>query len=219
MEKQKLDLRERVFARGMDYPSDAELLMLVLGSGTRELPVEDMAYKMSGVLDVSGRDNLVDNLLKISGVGLSKALSVAAALELGRRRSAFINARVQKPSDILPYISNFAYKQTEHFIVVSLSGAHEILNQKVIAVGNSSLAIVHPREVYFEAVRRRASAVIVAHNHPSGDPNPSGEDIRTTERLLNGAELLGLSLLDHIIVSREKYFSFMEHGLLEKTAF
>ena len=213
-----MDLRERVFARGLSYPSDAELLMLVLGSGTKDLPVEEIAYKMADVIDVSGRENLVDNFLKIPGVGMGKALAVAAALEFGRRRAANINAVVHKPEDLLPFIKQYAYKAAEHFIAVSLSGAHEILSQKVVAVGNSNAAIINPREVFFEAVQTRASAVILAHNHPSGGASPSDDDIDTTRRLCSAADILGISVLDHIIVSRSEYFSFKEHNMLKEAA-
>lgn len=213
-----MDLRERVFARGLSYPSDAELLMLILGSGTKDLPVEEIAYRMSDAIDVSGRDEIVGNFLKIPGVGLGKALAVAAALEFGRRKAKHLNAVVQKPSDLLPFIQQYAYKSSEHFIAVSLSGAHEILGQKVIAVGNSNSAIVNPREVFFEAVKTRASAVILAHNHPAGGSTPSDDDIKTTSRLRAAADILGISVLDHIIVSRSDYFSFREHNMLKETA-
>ncbi|MBQ3837327.1 MAG: DNA repair protein RadC [Treponema sp.] len=218
MGKQKLDLRERVFARGMSYPSDAELLMLILGSGTKALPVEEIAYKMVDAIDVSDPRSLVDNLLRIPGVGMGKALAVAAALEFGRRKAANLNAVIDKPADLLPFIQQYAYKSSEHFITVSLSGAREIISQKVVAVGNSNSAIINPREVLFEAVQRRASAVILSHNHPSGNVQPSDDDIETTKRLCSAAEILGISVLDHIIVSRREYFSFKERGLLKEGA-
>ena len=213
-----MDLRERVFARGLSYPSDPELLMLVLGSGTKDLPVEEIAYKMADMIDSVGRENLVDSFLKIPGVGLGKALAVAAALEFGRRRAANINAVVRTPQDLLPFIKQYAYKSAEHFIAVSLSGAHEILGQKVVAVGNGNSAIINPREVFFEAVKNRASAVILAHNHPSGTAAPSDDDIATTRRISAAAGILGISVLDHIIISRSGYFSFKEHDMLKEAA-
>ena len=213
-----MDLRERVFARGLSYPSDPELLMLILGSGTKDLPVEEIAYKMADAIDVCGRENLVDNFLRIPGVGLGKALAVAAALEFGRRKAKHLNAVVQKPEDLLPFIQQYAYKSSEHFIAVSLSGAHEILGQKVIAVGNSNSAIISPREVFFEAVQMGASAVILAHNHPAGPASPSHEDIETTKRLCSAADILGISVLDHIIVCRNGFFSFKENDMLKESA-
>ncbi len=213
-----MDLRERVFARGLSYPSDAELLMLVLGSGTKELPVEEIAYKMLNMVESSKSECLVDEFLRIPGVGLGKALAVAAALEFGRRKSSHLNAVINSPQDLLPFIKQYAYKSSEHFIAVSLSGAREILRQKVVALGNSNSAIINPREVFYDAVQTRASAVILAHNHPSGNCVPSSEDMEATNRLCAAADILGISVLDHIIISREEYFSFKEHNLLKEAA-
>lgn len=218
MGKTKLDLRERVFARGMNYPSDAELLMLILGSGTKALPVEEIAYKMLDAIDLSGGQNLVDAFLKIPGVGMGKALAVCAAIELGRRKASHLNAVVNQPQDLLPFIKQYAFKNSEHFIAVSLSGAREILSQNIVALGNSNSAIINPREVFFDAVQARASAVILAHNHPSGIVSPSQEDIETTRRLCSAADLLGISVLDHIIITKNEYFSFKEHNLLKEDA-
>jgi len=218
MGKTKLDLRERVFARGLSYPSDAELLMLILGSGTKDLPVEEIAYKMMDAIDFAGSKSLVDSFLKIPGVGLGKALAVAAALEFGRRRASRLNAVVNQPQDLLPFVKQYAFKASEHFVVVSLSGAREFLSQKVVALGTSNSAIINPREVFFDAVQARASAVILVHNHPSGNVSPSNDDIETTRRLCAAADILGISVLDHIIITKDEYFSFKEHNMLKEAA-
>ena len=202
----------------MNYPSDAELLMLILGSGTKALPVEEIAYKMLDAIDLSGGQNLIDAFLKIPGVGMGKALAVCAAIELGRRKASHLNAVVNQPQDLLPFIKQYAFKNSEHFIAVSLSGAREILSQNIVALGNSNSAIINPREVFFDAVQARASAVILAHNHPSGIVSPSQEDIETTRRLCSAADLLGISVLDHIIITKNEYFSFKEHNLLKEDA-
>ncbi|MEE3411804.1 MAG: DNA repair protein RadC [Treponema sp.] len=218
MGKTKLDLRERVFARGMNYPSDAELLMLVLGSGTKDKPVEEIAYRMLDAIDVNNGQSLVDAFLKIPGVGMGKAMAVAAAIEYGRRKASHLNAVINQPQDLLPFIKQYAFKSSEHFIAVSLSGAREIISQKIVALGNSNSAIINPREVFFDAVQARASAVILAHNHPSGNVSPSQDDIETTKRLCEAADLLGISVLDHIIITKNEYFSFKEHNMLKEAA-
>ena len=218
MGKQKLDLRERVFARGMNYPSDAELLMLILGSGTKALPVEEIAYRMLDAVDISRGENLVDNFLKIPGVGIGKALAVAAALEFGRRKASHLSAVINTPQDLIPFVKQYAFKASEHFVAVSLSGAREILSQKVVAMGAANSAIINPREVFFDAVQARASAVILVHNHPSGRASPSVDDMETTKRLCAAADLLGISVLDHIIITKDEYFSFKEHNLLKEAA-
>lgn len=210
----KPDLRERVFARGLSYPSDEELLMLILGSGTKSDPVESLAFKIKNVVDFSARQNLIDNLMQIPGVGLGKALSIAAAVEFGRRKSALLQRHIKTPSEIVPYIKHYGFKPVEHFITVSLSGAHEVVDTKVVAVGGSNSAIISPREVFFEASKSHASSIIIVHNHPDGSCTPSEADIETTEHICAAGEILGISLLDHIILCRESYFSFREHGMI-----
>lgn len=216
MGKTKLDLRERVFARGMNYPSDAELLMLILGSGTKAMPVEEIAYKMLDTIDFTASKSLVDDFLRIPGVGMGKALAIAAAIEFGRRKASHLNAVVNAPQDLLPFIKQYAFKSSEHFIAVSLSGTREIISQKIVALGNSNSAIINPREVFYDAVQAGASAVILAHNHPSGNASPSQEDMETTKRLCSAADILGISVLDHIIITKDDYFSFNEHNLLKE---
>ena len=210
----KPDLRERVFLRGLSYPSEEELLMLILGSGTKEHPVEILAHKIRDAIDASNRETLIEELLKISGIGLGKALSIAAAVEFGRRKSQMFNIRIECSTDIIPYIEHYGFKTNEHFLVISLSGAHEIVSKKVVAVGNANSAIISPREIFFEAAKMHASAIIVAHNHPSGICAPSELDIETTHHICAAGEILGILVLDHVILGRGKYYSFLEHGLL-----
>ena len=210
----KPDLRERVFARGLGYPTNEELLMLILGSGTKQCPVESLAKKVKGVIDVANRENLIECLIEIPGVGLGKALSIAAAVEFGMRNAQIFRKRIDSPTDIVPYIEHYGFKTNEHFITLALSGAREILNQQVVAVGGSNSATISPREIFFEAAKSHASAIIVAHNHPSGICRPSNLDIETTEHIRTVGELLGITLLDHIILTKDEYFSFSEHGML-----
>lgn len=210
----KPDLRERVLSRGILYPTDEELIMLIIGSGSKDDSVEQLSEKIIRVVDRSQTKKLISDLLKIKGVGHSKALAVAAAVELGRRRNSHLEAKVRCPNDIIPYLQNYAIKSQEHFITVCLSGAHEILNINVVSVGSGNKALVQPREIFSEAIKREASAIILCHNHPSGSCTPSSEDIETTRRLLNGSSLLGISILDHIIISKTSYFSFLENKLI-----
>ncbi len=207
-------IRELVMQKGLSFPSDSELLMLILGSGTRTVPVESLARKSLEVIRGSPPEDLVGRLGGISGMGTSKALAVAASLELGRRMCGYLRAVVNRPSEVIPYVKHFAMEQREHFVCVSLNGAHEILHIRVVSVGTSSRAIVHPREVLSEPVAENASAVICCHNHPFGPCRPSRADEEATRVLRESAELLGINFLDHIIISRDTYFSFMEQGLM-----
>lgn len=211
----KPDLRERVLTRGMSYPTDEELVMLIIGSGSKDDRVEQLAEKITKVVDCTAAENLVSELMKIKGVGQSKALAVAGAVEFGRRRTCHLEAKVRCPKDIIPYVQNYAIKTQEHFVTICLSGANEILSIKVNSVGTVNRTVVHPREIFTEAISHKAAAIIVCHNHPSGNCNPSPEDIETTRRLFEASRILGIALLDHIIINKTSYFSFMENKILK----
>ena len=214
MEKIKPDVREKALEHGFSYLFDEELIMLILGSGTRGLPVEYMAERIADVLDDCDFEDAVENLLRVKGVGQGKALAVAAALELGRRRSNHLRAPIKSPCDIVPFLKNYAVSEKEHFLLVTLNGGHEILQIHVITVGTLNRTLIHPREVFTAAMRDNAAAIIVSHNHPSGNCQPSEEDIAITETLEKVSIIMGIELLDHVIVSRENFFSFLEHKML-----
>ncbi|MCR4631715.1 MAG: DNA repair protein RadC [Treponema sp.] len=210
----KLDVREKTMEYGVSFPFDEELIMLILGSGTKDLPVNQMAHKIVEVLDASGGKDVVPHLMQIKGVGESKALAIAAALELGRRRNMHHRIRVITPKDILPFVRNYAISNKEHFLVITLNGNHEIIQIHVVSVGSVSRAVIQPREIFMEAIRESASAMILCHNHPSGNCQPSDEDVATTKVLLEASKILGIRLLDHIIIDCQEYYSFMENDLL-----
>ena len=214
--KAKPDVREKVMEHGFSFLFDEELIMLILGSGNRQLPVERMAGKIVDVLDDCDAENVVENLLALKGVGQGKALAVAAALELGRRRSCHLRAPIKSPRDIVPFVKNYAVCEKEHFLLVTLNGGHEIIQIHVITVGTLNRTLIHPREVFTVAMRDNAAAIIVSHNHPSGNCSPSEEDIEITDVLAKVSVIMGIELLDHVIVSRESYFSFMENKLLKR---
>lgn len=208
------DIRELTLKNGIGYPSDSELLMLMIGSGTKEMPVNILARKVMETLNTSNQENLIENLKNIKGMGDSKTLAIAAALELGRRRNSYLNAVINKPSDIIPYIQHYAMEQKEHFICASLNGAHEILKIRLISIGTINKTLIHPREIFADPISEHASAIICSHNHPYGECTPSAADIESTKIIKNSADILGIAFLDHIIISKNKYFSFMEHQML-----
>ncbi len=216
MEKYNLkpDIRERTMKYGISYPDDEELIMLILGSGTKQVPVRVMARRIIEALDSSDDGARVEKLLSLKGVGMRKALAVAAALEFGRRRSGHFKAKIRTPKDLIPFVQNYAMQQKEHFLCVTLNGGHEIIQIHVASVGTINRTLVHPREIFSEAIKENASAVILCHNHPSGNCSPSDDDISSTQNLLEASRILGITVLDHLIIGFEDYFSFMEHGLL-----
>ena len=210
----KPDVREKVLEHGFTFLFDEELVMLILGSGTRQIPVEVMAERIVEILDDFDSSNVVEGLLTLKGVGQGKALSIAAAIELGRRRSCHLRAPIKKPCDIVPFLKNYAVSDKEHFLLVTLNGGHEIIQIHVISVGTLNRTLIHPREVFSVAIQENAAAIIVSHNHPSGNCEPSEEDIEVTETLEKVSIIMGIELLDHVIVSRESYFSFRENKMI-----
>ncbi|MBE6361466.1 MAG: DNA repair protein RadC [Treponema bryantii] len=214
--KNKPDIRERTIENGLLYPTNVELIMLILGSGNKQMSVDVMAQKINDVLTDSNIDDVVKNLLSVKGVGQGKALAVAAALELGRRHCSHLKALIQTPEDILPYVQNYAMCAKEHFVMITLNGGHEIIKIHLISVGTVSKTIIHPREVFREAIKENASSIVICHNHPSGNCVPSDEDIETTKFLIKASNLIGIPILDHIIFDCDSYYSFLEHDFLFK---
>ena len=213
-EKYRPAVRETAMEHGISFLFDEELVMLILGSGTSRIPVGKMAEEIIGVLDDSDPADVVENLLHLKGVGQGKALAVAAALELGKRRSNHLRAPVKKPEDVVPFVMSYAVNTKEHFLLVTLNGGHEIIQIHVISVGTLNRTLIHPREIYSTAMRENAAAIIVCHNHPSGNCEPSEEDILVTHNLEQVGEIMGIELLDHIIVSKESYYSFVGNDML-----
>ncbi len=213
--KTKPNVRERIMEHGMSFAFNEELVMLILGSGSKELPVEDMAMKIVEKIQDCNSEALIESLMKIKGVGKGKALQIASALELGKRFSNHLQAPIKSPADIVPFLKSYAVSTKEHFLAVTLNGSYEILQIRVVSVGTINRSMVHPREVFLEAIKENAAALIICHNHPSGTCTPSEDDIKTTETLMDCSKLLGIPIIDHIIVDRESYFSFLEHGLIK----
>ncbi|MBR7080965.1 MAG: DNA repair protein RadC [Treponema sp.] len=215
--KAKPNVREMAIKNGIEFPSDEELLMLILNGGTKKMPLEKLAEKALCVINEYGTDELVEHLTRISGMGDAKALALAAAVELGRRRNSCSRCRIERPSDIVPYVKHFSLEKKEHFVVATVNGARELLNIRVVSIGTVSRTLVHPREVFAEAITEHAAGIICFHNHPCGPCLPSNADRTTTTALEEAAVILGITFMDHIIVTHEDYFSFLEHGLLKSS--
>jgi DNA repair protein RadC len=206
--------RERILRRGVETLSDRDLLAVVLGSGSATCDVFTLAARVLSVLD---RDNFMsdpEELMRIGGMGPAKATLLAAAMELGRRVVAPRNYRIRQPGDAVPLLQHYADRPQEHFLTVTLNGAHEVTAIRVVSVGLVNRTLVHPREVFADAVTDRATAIICAHNHPSGNVTPSADDRLVTQSLQQAGEILGVRLIDHIIFSARGFYSFLDHGEL-----
>ena len=209
--------RERLIRSGAESMSDQDLLSVILVSGVKGNNVTLLARKLLEKLDSQKDIPTVSELCRLTGMGVSKACTVAAMLEFGRRKWAS-GQRIRSPEDTYKIIRHHADRRQERFICLSLNGAHELLASRIVTIGLVNRTIIHPREVFADPILDRASAVIVAHNHPSGNIYPSEEDKEITRKLGAAADILGIGFLDHLIFSETCYFSFRQEGLIEKGA-
>ncbi|HXE81651.1 MAG TPA: DNA repair protein RadC [Vicinamibacterales bacterium] len=208
--------REKLARLGTAALGDNELLAIVLGHGTARRDAlklsTDLLAAVGGLRGLA-RSTAAD-LRRATGLGPAGAARVVAAIELGRRslvRARDDRARFQGPADLARYLlPQFGDRAVEHFGVVLLDSKRRLLRTSVLSIGTLDASLAHPREVFREAALGGASAVVVFHNHPSGDPTPSRDDVELTDRLRAAGEIVGIDLLDHIILAETRYFSFKE---------
>jgi DNA repair protein RadC len=205
--------RERMHELGPLGISDLELLCILLGSGGKNRPVQDLAMEILEVIDLKGKKGVVPKDLEwIVGLGPAKAATICACLEFGRRMTYARRKTMNDPYAIFEAVRHYGSRQQEHFLCVMLNGAHELLGINVVSIGLVNKTLVHPREIFADPLKDRATAVVLAHNHPSGNLEPSDDDIATTTRIRKAGALLGIEVLDHIIFSEETYRSLVETG-------
>lgn len=211
------DIRERLAKAGTVAVADYELVAAILGTGTRGKDVRALSAEILAVCDFSSGIPGIDSLAAIPGLGQARACRIAAAFELGKRFFGLRERRVGCPEDAWQLVRHFDDRKQERFLCCTLNGAHDAIAVRVVTVGLVNRTIVHPREIFAEAVADRACAIFVAHNHPSGRLEPSVEDKEITERLREAGSILGIPLIDHIIFSHEAFTSMVEAGLLSPT--
>lgn len=213
--------REKALQHGIAALSNRELLALVLRSGTRSmsaLELADEVMKKWNTMGDLGKANMQE-LMGLSGIKEAKAISLSAAFELGRR-IAFDDVLhapgIHHPKDILEWINQqIGYEQQEHFLVLFLNQKNQLIASRVMFVGTLTNASVHPREIFKEAMQLGCAKILCVHNHPSGDPQPSSADISLTKSIEECGVMTSIPLIDHIIVSRNTYFSFAQKGMLQ----
>jgi DNA repair protein RadC len=206
--------RERLLRAGATALSDKDLVSLLIGWGTRGRPVSRVAEEVLALLDRHRGIPSLRELRLIPGLGVAKGAILAAAFELSRRIICPSHKRIAFPADVVPLVRHYADRKQEHFLALSLNGAHEVMEVRVVSIGTVNRAVVHPREVFADALTDRAAALIVAHNHPSGNVEPSAEDREVTARLKSAGDMLGVRLLDHVIFGTRGYYSFLEQDTL-----
>ncbi|MCL2880489.1 MAG: DNA repair protein RadC [Treponema sp.] len=204
--------RERLLSKGAEALSDLELLAILLRTG---MPGKNVISLSEDVLDLLDKTKGIPSPAEIAGIpgmGDAKTCIIAAMLEFGLRRWGERGRRVRSPSDIYSLVRHYADRKQERFISISLNGAHEALSVHVVTVGLVNRTIVHPREVFADLIQDRASAFCVAHNHPSGQLDPSPEDDEITLRLQHSSDILGINFLDHLIFSDKLWWSYRQNN-------
>ena len=206
--------REKLKERGAQSLSDVELIAVILGRGQEGIEVMTIASKIARLISKDNENISIDKLTTVEGIGLAKASQIIAGFELARRHILKDSIRITGPKSVLPLISSIADKQQEHFVCISLNGANEVIENRTVTVGLLNKSQVHPREVFADVITDRAAGVILAHNHPSGKLKPSDSDLKIQEQLAEAGKILGIKILDHIIISKNGYYSFQDQGLI-----
>jgi DNA repair protein RadC len=209
--------REKLLLRGAQSLSDAELVAILLRTGKKGKSVIEIAREL-----INSEGNLamlatrtVDSLQKISGIGKDKAAALAAAFELSRRILSqpkwLSNKKITSPQDVAEiFIPILRDDNKEKFIVVCLNSANKIIKHEIISVGNLNSSVVHPREIFKVAIDNSSASIILIHNHPSGNPEPSNEDIRITKKIVETGKIMDIPIFDHLIIAGETYTSLVE---------
>lgn len=206
--------REKLKERGASALTDEELVAAILGRGVEGQDLGTISRRVAKLIQKHKEKLSVDHLTAVRGMGLAKAAQILSAFELARRHLIKDTVKITGAQDVMPLLADIADKKQEHFVCISINGAHEVIKKRIVTIGLVDRSPVHPREVYADVISDRAAAVIFAHNHPSGDLKPSNSDLKMHEQLTEAGTILGLRILDHIIVTKKGYFSFQEAGLI-----
>lgn len=213
--------RERLIKYGVSKLSNEELLAILLKTGTKDRSAKDLATHL--LIKLGSIKSLEDmnfySLSQIKGIGEAKACAILTAIELGKRISVdgnnLQNNIVNSSEMVYKYFNNlFRNTKQEHFYAVYLDNQKKVIDTKLLFIGTLNYSIVHPREVFKEALLLSASSIICIHNHPSGHIEPSKDDIELTQRLISAGKMIGIPVIDHLIIGSNKYFSFADNGIL-----
>lgn len=214
--------REKLIQRGAASLSDTELLAILLRTGTSSVSVLHLAEEVLAKYQDKGLVSIMNispqEIASVHGVGLAKAATIVAAVELGRRLSTRAAQKLEKiegPEDVARYASPLLrFEQKEHFLVMLLDVRNRVLAMPTVSIGSLTASVAHPREIFREAIRYSAANMILIHNHPSGDPTPSREDIQITKQMMKAGEIMGIPVLDHIIIAGDGFLSLKEADCL-----
>ena len=212
--------RERLIRQGAESLSNQELIAILLRTGTKQESVLVLANRILSSFDKIQdlKYATIEEMMQVKGVGQAKAVQLLAAAEIGKRlyrKHSEGRYTITSPEDAAAYLmTDMSSLNQEHFVVLFLNVKNEVLHKQTIFIGSLNSSIVHPREIFREAVKRSAASIIVAHNHPSGNPSPSPEDIEVTKRLIEAGSIMGIEMLDHVIIGDHQFLSLKEKGYM-----
>jgi DNA repair protein RadC len=206
--------REKLQRKGVAALSDFELLEVMIGSGNSQADVGQIARQIQRLLQGGTESLSFEKLTELRGISTAQACKILSGLELAKRHLVRDIQPLRSQHDILTRISDIRAKHQEYFICLSLDGGQRLISLRTVTIGTLDTVLAHPREVFSDPIVDRAASIIVAHNHPSGDPLPSNRDIMLTQQLAASGQLLGIPLRDHIIVTKTESYSFRQHHLL-----
>ena len=206
--------REKLIKKGTQSLKKDELISIILGSGIKGKDVRKLSREIVSILDTSYSSITLEQLCNIHGLGIAKASQILASIELAKRYTSQNNRKITSAKDVYSELKSFTNKKQEYFLTITLDGASHIINTRTVFIGTLNQSLVHPREIFADAIADRSAGIIIAHNHPSGTLVPSRADISITQRLKEVSKLVGIELLDHIILAKDGFYSFADEGLL-----
>jgi len=207
--------REKMEQKGVKALSNLELLAVLLGSGIKGKDVFEVAKEILKLAHNDFNNLSLESLNNINGVGLAKACQIMAAIEFSKRFLIKDGIKVKNVDDVMRLTEELRDKKQEYFLSLTLDGASNLIQKRTVFIGTLNHSIVHPREVFADAISDRAAGIIFVHNHPSGDPTPSKQDIEITKRLVEVGKIVGIEVIDHVIITKKSYYSFQAEGMLK----
>lgn len=213
----KLDRpREKLVKYGVKKLTDAELLAILLRTGTRNCNVINLSKKVLRGLKGNLDDISIERLNKIKGIGKVKSYQIIAIIELAKRiNQSELKPVLINPEEVFKSVKEIGDSKKEHLLAIYLDVKNKEISREIISIGTLTASLVHPREIFEPAVRKLVAGIIIVHNHPSGDTEPSDEDIRATKQLVEAGKIMGIPIIDHLIVTKSSFYSFDEHDRLQ----
>jgi len=208
--------REKMIDRGPCALANDELMAVLLGSGSKGRDVFSVSRDIARKAEEDFSGLTIEKLITINGIGRAKACQIVAAIEFSKRFLIKKGVRIINDIDVLPLVQELRFKKQECLMTFTLDGGNYLIRKRTVFVGTLDQTFIHPREIFADAICDRAASLVCVHNHTSIDAYPSEEDIKVTNRLLDVGKMLGISLLDHIIVTQKESFSFKNKGLLNR---